>query len=77
MQTRRDSLIESFLNIGSGFFISLAVWVYIVGPLFEIETKATENLAITSIFTVSSIIRSYVWRRIFNRFVRRKHALLR
>lgn len=73
MQTRLESAIESFLNIGSGFFISLAVWVYIVGPLFKIETTGTDNLAITSIFTITSIIRSYVWRRLFNRY-RRKHG---
>lgn len=72
MQSRLESAIESGLNIGSGFFISLLVWIYIVGPLYNIETKMLENLGITSIFTVVSVIRSYVWRRLFNYRVRQK-----
>lgn len=66
-QTQAQSLIESVLNIGSGFFISLAVWSWVVVPLFDLSVSHVENLQITCIFTVVSVARSYVWRRIFNR----------
>lgn len=66
MQSRRASFIEALMNIGTGFFISLLVWTYIVAPLFNLPNSTGTNLAITSIFTVTSIIRSYIWRRVFN-----------
>lgn len=66
MQTRSGSLLESTLNIGSGFLISLIVWQY-TGPLFGYEVTFYDNLGITSVFTVISIVRSYLWRRFFNR----------
>jgi len=67
MQSRTRSLIEQLLNIGSGFFISLMVWEFIVKPVWEIQTNFAENLSITALFTVVSIARSYAWRRLFNR----------
>jgi hypothetical protein len=67
MQTQAQSMIESLLNIGSGFFISLAVWVWIVVPVWNLPVRPIDNLGITGLFTVVSVIRSYVWRRIFNR----------
>ena len=65
-QSRTESLIESVLNIGSGFFLSWAVWVWIAAPLFEIDIPASGSLAIVCIFTITSLVRSYVWRRAFN-----------
>ncbi len=67
MQSRTRSLIEQLLNIGSGFLISLLVWEFIVKPTWDIQTNFTENLNITLVFTVVSIVRSYIWRRLFNR----------
>jgi hypothetical protein len=67
MQSRLSSLIEQILNVGSGFLISLIVWMYVIVPIWDFEVTLTENLAITIIFTVVSVIRGYAWRRIFNR----------
>ena len=67
MQSRTRSLIEQLLNIGSGFLISLCVWEFFIKPLWELQTSFSENLHITAVFTVVSIVRSYVWRRLFNR----------
>jgi hypothetical protein len=50
----------------SGFFISWAVWVYIVAPLYGFDAGYVKALSITCIFTVSSLIRSFVIRRWFN-----------
>jgi len=67
-QTRAKSLVEQALNTASGFFISLAVWSLVIKPLWDIDVHMGDNLAITAIFTVMSIARGYVWRRLFNRF---------
>jgi len=66
LQTRMESFIEAGANIASGFVLSLGVWMFVVMPLWGIELKLHDNLAITSIFTVTSLLRSYVWRRIGN-----------
>lgn len=66
MQSRTESLIESCLNVGSGFLVALVVWAYIVKPLFDIHVSPTENVLITLIFTVVSVVRGYAWRRWFN-----------
>ena len=65
-QTHLVSFIEAALNTFSGFFISLAVWIFVVAPLFNIPVPIMGSLAITSIFTVSSLARSFVIRRWFN-----------
>lgn len=66
MQTKLQSLLESCLNIGSGFVISLIVWSYLVVPVWGLQVNMVDNLNITALFTVVSVIRSYVWRRFFN-----------
>jgi hypothetical protein len=65
-QTKIESLIESCINIASGFIISLLLWIYVVIPIWELEVTMLDNLSITALFTVSAIIRSYLWRRFFN-----------
>lgn len=51
--------------------ISLLVWRWIVAPAFGLPIGWDVNLGITAIFTVVSIIRSYVWRRFFNAGINR------
>lgn len=65
-QPRWESFLEALLNIGSGFALSWAVWVWVAGPLFEIQTDARQGFWITVLFTVVSVVRSYCWRRAFN-----------
>lgn len=67
MQTRTHSLIEQLFNTASGFLISVLVWQFVVGPIWHLHTNFAENLEITLLFTVVSIVRSYAWRRLFNR----------
>jgi hypothetical protein len=63
-QTRLVSLIETFCNIGSGFLLSLVVWQALAAAL-DIPMPIETNVLITSVFTVVSITRSYLWRRFF------------
>lgn len=66
MQTRSSSLIEACLNTFSGFVLAFVVW-HFVALWFGIPMSFDTNLKITSIFTIVSIVRSYLWRRIFNK----------
>lgn len=68
MQTKWESLIEQVLNVGSGFLISLMVWTFFIVPIWELPVNAGENIVITGIFTVVSVLRGYVWRRLFNHY---------
>ena len=65
MQTRVVSFIEAVVNIGTGFLLSMVIWQAIANPLFGYDITLVENVGLTSIFTVVSITRSYLWRRFF------------
>lgn len=64
-QKKRHSLLESILNVAIGFGIALLTQV-LVFPLFGWHPSIGDNLAIGSIFTIVSIVRSYYVRRLFN-----------
>lgn len=66
-QSRRMSLVEACLNTASGFIVSLVVWHFLALGM-HIPMTVTENLFITGVFTVVSVVRSYVWRRVFNQW---------
>lgn len=72
-QSRLESLLEVSINIASGFIVSFLVWVFIV-PIFWPEHASSYGTAfgIVVLFTVFSVIRSYVWRRLFEREVHKK-----
>lgn len=66
-QHKSISLLESCMNVGSGFILSLVVWEVVIEPLFGIEKSLRDNIGITGIFTAISIVRGYIWRRLFNK----------
>ena len=63
-QSCRMSLIEAIANVGVGFLVALLTQI-IVFPLFGLQVSLGENLAIGGLFTLASIARSYVLRRVF------------
>lgn len=73
MQTKRHSLLEQVLNVGSGFILSSLVWQFVIIQWWDIHTSFSENLQITSVFTIVSIARGYVWRRLFNKLTVKHH----
>ena len=76
-QTKLESFIESSVNISTGFFISLGLFAWVVAPLYGFEVDNKANFQITLIFTVSSILRSYLFRRFFaNKFHKKLHKWL-
>lgn len=70
-QTRKKSLLESFLNVLIGYGIALLAQLAIF-PLFGIYVTLHDNLLIGAAFTVVSIARSYLLRRLFNWLDHRK-----
>jgi len=66
MQTKLGSITEVLINIATGFIFSFLIWAFVIQPMWGINLSINDSLAITAIFTVSSIMRSYAWRRFFN-----------
>jgi Kef-type K+ transport system membrane component KefB len=64
-QTRKKSLLESLLNVLIGYGIAVLAQLAIF-PLFNIHVPLHDNLLIGALFTVVSIVRSYLLRRLFN-----------
>ena len=62
MQSKSKSIQEVSLNTTSGFIVSLIV-TNALYPFLNILSPIT----ITLIYTVVSLVRSYIWRRLFNR----------
>lgn len=65
-QSKRQSLIEAITNTTVGFGISL-LSISIILPLMGFETSTGQNITLTVYFTLISIVRSYILRRIFNK----------
>lgn len=64
-QSKLGSLVEALINTVIGFVLTIAISP-IVYPLFGHAFTFTQNLGITAIFTIVSILRSYAVRRWFN-----------
>lgn len=60
------SLVEAATNVLVGYGVAVATQVMIF-PLFGLNASLDQNLAIGSIFTVVSLVRSYALRRVFNK----------
>ena len=65
-QSRRQSMTETVSGVAIGFAVSIAL-SYIVYPMFGHGFTLSQNIGITVIFTVASIARGYIVRRVFNR----------
>ena len=63
-QTRSMSLVESIANTGAGFLVSLVLQISLFS-LMAIETTTSQNLLMSGVFTVASLVRGYVMRRVF------------
>lgn len=68
-QTRRMSAVETVAGVAIGFAVSVCL-SFVVYPLFGHAFTLSQNVGITIIFTVASIVRGYLVRRAFNRWGR-------
>lgn len=65
MQNKKTSFIESIIQTFTGLIISFIIQI-IIYPYLDIKVSINQNIFITLIFTIASIIRGYIIRRIFN-----------
>jgi len=61
------SLIESFIDVGSGFILAILIQLLIF-PLFDLHPSILDSMGIALIFTVVSITRSWIWRLVFTKY---------
>lgn len=65
MQSRLGSFVESLANIAIGYGVAVGAQL-LVFPLFGVVIPMSSNLLIGLIFTLVSLVRSYLLRRLFN-----------
>lgn len=58
------SLVESIANTAAGFLVSLLIQITLFS-LMSIETTTTQNLTLSGVFTLASLVRGYLMRRVF------------
>lgn len=64
-QSVHHSILETITNVVVGYVLAMLTQV-IVFPLYGITTTFKQDAQVGLIFTVVSLIRSYVLRRMFN-----------
>ena len=66
MQSKKYSIIESVANTLIGLVTSFIIQL-IIYPLLDIPVSIGQNIIITFVFLIVSIIRGYLIRRLFNK----------
>ena len=64
-QSKKMSMLESFVNVLIGYIVAVLTNLLVL-PLFGYYVTLTDSLYIGLAFTVVSLIRTYIIRRIFN-----------
>lgn len=72
LKSNLKTIFEATVDIGSGFFVALAVQFTLIPYLFNIEFNNTQNVGIVFTFMCVSLIRSTLWRRFFRARYKRK-----
>lgn len=65
-QTRVGAFVEAWANVAIGYSINFTANM-IVLPAFGFAVTVTDALGIGVVFTVISVVRSYLIRRFFNK----------
>ena len=60
------SFLESIIDVGSGFILAILIQLYIF-PMFNLYPSILDSINIALIFTIVSIIRSWLWRLVFKK----------
>jgi hypothetical protein len=61
------SLVEAVANVVIGYALAVATQVAVF-PMFGIHITMSDDLAIGAVFAAVSLLRSFVLRRVFERF---------
>ena len=65
-QSRTMSLVETGANVLVGFWLAVVTQM-VVFPLFGLMATVSDHLAIGLVFTIVSLARGYLLRRLFDR----------
>lgn len=68
-QSRLMSLVEAVANVIVGYGVAVVTQI-VIFPIFGLHTTLVQNLKMGAVFTLVSIARSYVLRRLFERLRR-------
>jgi hypothetical protein len=60
----KKTLLETVIDIGSGFLLAVLIQILIF-PYFDLHPTIFESIEIAVIFTVLSMVRSWLWRMFF------------
>ena len=63
-QSRRMSFVEAIANVAVGYGVAVTTQL-LVFPVFGLQASLADNLLIGAVFTVVSVGRSYLLRRLF------------
>jgi hypothetical protein len=63
-QSRLMSLVEALANVIVGYGVAVVTQMLIF-PIFGLQTTLAQNLKMGAVFTIVSLGRSYVLRRLF------------
>ena len=69
-QNKKQSFIESVIQTAIGLTTSFIIQL-VIYPLMNIPVTIGQNITITLVFTIVSILRGYIIRRYFNK----KHSI--
>ena len=68
-QTKRQSAVETMANVGSGYFIAMALNLFFLPHYTKeiAEQSIIIAIYIGLVYTIVSVIRSFGFRRLFNK----------
>ena len=66
MQSRIMSVVEIVSSKSVGFLVALAVTFWIVPEIWGVTVGAESAVFVTGIYTTVALVRSYLFRRLFN-----------
>jgi hypothetical protein len=66
-QSRVMSLVEAVANVVVGLFVAVATQ-FVVFPLLGVQASLGQNVRLALVFTLVSIGRSFLLRRLFDNF---------
>lgn len=76
-QSNKGSAVETFLNVGSGYFLAFGLNLYFLPYFLDGISKHDVGIAlmIGLVYTTVSMIRSFTFRRMFNKLTGKRKWL--
>ena len=68
MQSRSLSLLEAVANTAVGYLIALLLTMTVL-PAFGYAIRLADGVAVSCVFTLASVLRGYLLRRLFARVI--------